>query len=118
MRWIRRERAESSLSVFYDNSKKVAFLHLVRKSHPLPWMLHGISPSINMKAVLHDNELTVELGEDGLGPALKLRFEDGEYSSLFPELVMGLYDDYDEDSGVPWILPLHRFTRYSGNSGN
>lgn len=81
-------------------------------------MLHGTSPSFNMKAVVHDNELLVELGEDGLGPALKLRFEDGEYSSLFPELVMGLYDDYDEDSGVPWILPLRRFTRYSGNSGN
>ncbi len=80
-------------------------------------MLHGTSPSLNMKAAIHGEELLVELGENGLGPALKLGFENGNLNSLIP-VMMGLYDDYDEDSGVSWILPLSRFIRCVGSIGS
>lgn len=47
--------------------------------------------------------LTVEAGTPGLGPTYQLEWVDGR---LIPHAGMGLYDDYDDDLGMPWAFPL------------
>ncbi|GAA5190320.1 hypothetical protein GCM10023322_45180 [Rugosimonospora acidiphila] len=74
--------------------------------------------------------LEVEAGTVNLGPTYRLyaaREEADELRGaaddlpverlvLVPEIVMGLYDDYDDDLGVPWAYPLRplRWARPSG----
>ena len=68
--------------------------------------------SINMKGSLIEHGLQVELGEEGLGPTLELKLvtvNNNEF--LEPSVVMGLYDDYEDDFGVPWVFPLTYFKR-------
>ncbi|MCY9670854.1 hypothetical protein M5X11_39235 [Paenibacillus alginolyticus] len=68
--------------------------------------------SVNMKAILQEQGLQIELGEEGLGPTLELAvtmINNKDY--LEPQVVMGLYDDYEDDFGVPWILPLSYFEK-------
>ncbi|MFB9905707.1 hypothetical protein [Allokutzneria oryzae] len=52
--------------------------------------------------------LEIEAGTPNLGPTYRLH---PEGDTLWPVVVMGLYDDYDDDLGAPWafpLLPLHR----------
>ena len=30
---------------------------------------------------------------------------------LIPEVLMGLYDDWEDDFGVPWVFPLSIYRR-------
>jgi hypothetical protein len=55
-----------------------------------------------------DPVLRVEAGTPGLGPTYGLRVTRGEAGELvlLPGVGMGLYDDYDDDLGVPWAFPL------------
>ncbi|WP_159888703.1 hypothetical protein [Paenibacillus puerhi] len=56
--------------------------------------------SINMKGILQEPGLQIELGQEGLGPTLELiitLFNNEEY--LEPYVVMGMYDDYEDDFG-------------------
>lgn len=72
--------------------------------------------SINMKGVLQEKWLQIELGEEGLGPTLELKLiniNNNKY--LEPRVVMGLYDDFEDDFGVPWIYPL---TYYKKNEND
>jgi hypothetical protein len=66
--------------------------------------------------------LEVEAGTPDLGPTYHLYATvDGERAAdpgtpvervvLAPAVRMGLYDDYDDDLGVPWAYPLRPFTR-------
>lgn len=51
--------------------------------------------------------LQVEAGTPGLGPTYRLYVgTDDDGDVLMPQVVMGLYDDYDDDLGVPWAFPL------------
>ncbi|MZQ81043.1 hypothetical protein GQF01_02695 [Paenibacillus sp. 5J-6] len=63
--------------------------------------------SINMKGVLQEHGLQIELGEEGLGPTLEIKLtKENNHKLLEPSVVMGLYDEYEDDFGVPWIFPL------------
>ncbi|HEX5596848.1 MAG TPA: hypothetical protein VFX61_12665 [Micromonosporaceae bacterium] len=64
--------------------------------------------------------LEIEAGEPGLGPTYRLyaavedaaglRIARGEVSVdrlvLYPNTAIGLYDDWDDDLGIPWAYPL------------
>jgi hypothetical protein len=52
--------------------------------------------------------LQVEAGTPGLGPTYRLDVgaDDEGAVHLVPHVGMGLYDDYDDDLGVPWAFPL------------
>jgi hypothetical protein len=52
--------------------------------------------------------LQVEAGTPGLGPTYRLHVvtEPAGDVLLVPNVGMGLYDDYDDDLGVPWAFPL------------
>jgi len=68
--------------------------------------------SIDMKGILQEQGLQIELGEEGLGPTLELKIiliNRIEY--LEPNVVMGLYDDFEDHFGVPWIFPLTHYMR-------
>jgi hypothetical protein len=68
--------------------------------------------------------LEVEAGSPGLGPTYRLertssgnrdgnprRFPETSGDRLLPSVHMGLYDDYDDDFGVPWAFPLEPYRR-------
>lgn len=69
--------------------------------------------------------LEVEAGTPGVGPTYRLypAVEDAEGRrpapdsaaidavSLIPQTVIGLYDDWDDDLGVPWAYPLEVLRR-------
>ena len=73
----------------------------------------------------YDNPvLQVEAGTDGIGPTLNLYFlalnENGQQRLarnsdkpsniiLKPDVGMGLYDDWEDDLGVPWAFPLDNY---------
>ena len=70
------------------------------------------SPAVDMKAYFREIRLIVELGSEGLGPTLELdyvRTEDKE--TLIPSVLCGLYDDWEDDFGVPWIFPLSLYKK-------
>lgn len=61
--------------------------------------------------------LEVEAGELGIGPTYNLTLD---YSNKFllnneliikPSVGMGLYDDWEDDLGVPWAFPLSDFKK-------
>lgn len=69
------------------------------------------SPSRDMPAAMNGQGLVVELGTPGLGPTLFLvRADDAGRRALVPRLDMGLYDDWEDDLGAPWVLPLSEFS--------
>ncbi|NHJ86618.1 MAG: hypothetical protein FK734_14220 [Asgard group archaeon] len=41
-----------------------------------------------------------------------------EQLKLLPEVQMGLYDDWDDDFGVPWAFPYKNYERASGKLEN
>lgn len=70
--------------------------------------------------------LQVEAGVKGLGPTYNLYFftikENGEYRlardtdklekiRIRPNVGLGLYDDWEDDLGVPWAYPLKEFKK-------
>lgn len=58
--------------------------------------------------------LRVEAGVlrmNGLGPTLNLRFV--SHDELKPNLGLGLYDDWEDDLGLPWVRPLSVYRRQS-----
>jgi len=73
-------------------------------------LLDGESPSLEMPARLDGERLEVELGMPGLGPTLCLTYLDGP-PRLVPEVRMGLYDDWEDDFGVPWLFPLSTYRK-------
>lgn len=69
--------------------------------------------------------LTVEAGTDGLGPTYSVHpgLWDGEAwvptldlanrgIALIPSVTIGLYDEWEDDLGVPWAFPLVAFHRH------
>ena len=59
--------------------------------------------------------LMVEVGVVGLGPTYQLTFaaaDDGT-AILIPHVGIGLYDDFEDDLGVPWAFPLAPYKRAS-----
>jgi hypothetical protein len=71
--------------------------------------------------------LEVEAGTADLGPTYRLypAIQDAhgrrtagdnvtvEELLLVPSIAIGLYDDYDDDMGVPWAYPLHPLRWFS-----
>lgn len=70
--------------------------------------------------------LHIEAGEIGLGPTYNLYFlslkENGSYRLardtdkldnviISPNVGLGLYDDWEDDLGVPWAFPLEEFNK-------
>src|SRR3989304_2500693 len=52
---------------------------------------------------------------DGAGPTLNLF--PISHDELKPEVVMGLYDDWDDDLGLAWAFPLSVYRRHSPPAG-
>jgi hypothetical protein len=70
--------------------------------------------------------LEVEAGSNGIGPTYDLYFltakdkdefklskskDDIEEIIIRPNVGMGLYDDWEDDLGVPWAFPLDDFKK-------
>jgi hypothetical protein len=89
-------------------------------------LLHGgTKPIENLPARCRaDHEghryLEIEAGTEELGPTYRLyatvdaefgrdvgRDTPAAHITLVPAMSIGLYDDYDDDLGVPWALPLN-----------
>lgn len=81
-----------------------------------------VSESVDMKAFISGSnwedinikseDLLVELGTEGLGPFMCLKYKkekDTEY--LLPSVFHGLYDEWEDDLGVPWVFPLKAFRK-------
>ncbi|MDR3591597.1 MAG: hypothetical protein P4N41_18225 [Negativicutes bacterium] len=69
-------------------------------------------PSLNMNTYSDDSILVVELGLEGVGPTLRLDIRSVEGNDvLWPSVECGLYDDWEDDFGVPWIFPLSIYRR-------
>ncbi len=66
---------------------------------------HGRTAAMPAKLVDKDGDtyLQVEAGTVDLGPTYQLHLMD---DMLVPVLGLGLYDDFDDDLGVPWAIPL------------
>jgi hypothetical protein len=83
----------------------------------------GLLGAINMKerpasVYRRDGEtprLMVEVGVIGLGPTYQLTFAAADDGSaiLIPHVGIGLYDDFENDLGVPWAFPLSAYRRAS-----
>jgi hypothetical protein len=59
-----------------------------------------------MKSYFDETGLTVELGNEGVGPTLKLKYINNIKEGLIPSVQCGHYDEREEDLGVPWVFPL------------
>lgn len=72
------------------------------------------SPSLRMKTYVDGSFLIVELGNEGLGATLQLEHRNVNGKEvLVPTVLHGLYDDWEEDFGVPWIFPLLLYHKMS-----
>ena len=78
------------------------------------------SLSLNMSACLIKTGLQIELGEEGLGPTLELEHRTVNDDKLFliPTVVMGLYDDYEDDFGVRGCIPYRYMKRSLSNNSH
>ena len=71
--------------------------------------------------------LQVEAGSNDIGPTYNLyfltakrdqelrrakNFDDLDYIIIRPNVGLGLYDDWDDDLGVPWAFPLEDFKKF------
>lgn len=61
-----------------------------------------------LPASITDELVVIEAGMVGIGPTVELRDTGG---ALVPRVSMGLYDDYEDDLGVPWAFPLGPYGR-------
>ena len=67
-------------------------------------LLEGASTTVAMPAaVSEEGTLVVEVGTPGVGPTYVLEAVGG---ALLPSVHIGLYDDWEDDLGVPWAQPL------------
>jgi hypothetical protein len=57
-----------------------------------------------------------KLGIAGAGPTLDLRPLTSD--TLLPSVSMGLYDDWEDDLGIPWALPLSSYHRCTMDGSN
>jgi len=64
------------------------------------------------------NRLQIEAGIENLGPTYNLyvnvspeRSNDLSKIELMPEVKMGLYDDWEDDFGVPWGFPYKSYRK-------
>ncbi len=85
----------------------------------------GLSATF-MKDTQGNSTLQVEAGTGGVGPTYNLYFmaiknnqelrfaKDSDRIDIIiirPNVEMGLYDDYEDDLGVPWAFPLDDFKK-------
>ena len=81
-------------------------------SYSIRRLLNGLRTSQNMPAKITGEILTIELGTPGLGPTLELTFTDSlSKPVLMPNTAMGLYDDWEDNLGVSWVMPLSEFVQ-------
>lgn len=95
--------------VIRENGGEVVADFLVDEKRPVDRMLLGgkKSQSLGMSAYINELSLIVELGDEGVGPTLQLNYKRAkEKDVLLPTVLCGLYDDWEEDFGVPWVFPL------------
>ena len=74
-------------------------------------LLESKAFSKRMKSFIDGTCLVVELGYEGLGPTLRLHYSNDGKEGLISAVEMGLYDDYEDDFGVPWVFPLAIYYR-------
>jgi hypothetical protein len=68
--------------------------------------------AVALPAKVDGDRLVIELDEPGLGPTMRLRREEEDGRPvLVPEVGVGLYGDWEEDLGVPWVFPLSVYRR-------
>lgn len=103
-----------------DNNGAYLIVYLVSGSFKADYSIAGRDhkkntgdfTSKNLPAKPEGTRLIIEPGIPGLGPTLELTFMQKDNKDiLIPSTGMGLYDDYSEDLGVPWIFPLKIFER-------
>jgi hypothetical protein len=85
-------------------------------SHPSQLDQGSWFPVDERDATAEGDALTIEAGVVGLGPTYRLRR--AENDRLLPSVGMGLYDDYDDDLGVPWAFPLEPYRRATPDERN
>jgi hypothetical protein len=110
--WI--DQVGHSLIIKKCGSKLVVDFYMDSKMTPASRDLLGNekADSINMATYFEEQFLIVELGSEGLSPTLKLEQKRQDKKDiLIPGVIMGLYDDYEDDFGVPWIFPLSLYKR-------
>ncbi len=88
---------ENFLTDFYNSDSTLVERELLGNS---------IVESKDMKSFFDGEKLIVELGTEGLGPTLKLKYNNEDREYLIPAVEIGLYDDWEDDFGVPWVFPL------------
>ena len=65
-----------------------------------------------MDISIKPEDLIVELGTEGLGPFMSLEFKNKNGTDyLLPSVFHGLYDEWEDDLGVPWVFPLRKFRK-------
>ena len=68
--------------------------------------------AVDLPASLSGEALVVELDTPGLGPTLHLTAREHEgVPVLVPQAHIGLYGDFEDDLGVPWVMPLSLYRR-------
>ncbi|SES87965.1 hypothetical protein [Paenibacillus sp. NFR01] len=110
--WMDHSRHLLIINMIDEMNVSVDFYPSVGSEPVVRKLLGRKALSKNMKGILQEQGLQIELGEEELGPTLQLKITHiniKEY--LEPRVVMGMYDDYEDDFGVPWIYPLTYYKR-------
>ena len=119
---IKEEKLKSYLVSVRDKEGQFYSIHLLgNKEISTENLISRFNTDIEKKPYLE-----VEAGTYGLGPTFNLYFiaegDNGEFQlaqdsdnidkvRIRPRVGMGLYDDWDDDLGVPWAYPLEDFKK-------
>ena len=135
--WMGEWMDESGRTITIDMLNDKEFIVSIRNPDGHPFKLNRFgfqlfrSQTIALKTSFTTDKdgrqlLQVEAGKVGLGPTYKLYFvANGEGETIrpascddaidnvriMPEIGMGLYDDWEDDLGVPWALPLSAYRK-------
>lgn len=119
---IKEEKLKSYLVSIRDKDGQFYSIHLLEKKEiSTENLISRFNTDIEKKPYLG-----VEAGTYGYGPTFNLYFiaemDNGEFRlaqdsdsidkvRIRPRVGMGLYDDWDDDLGVPWAYPLEDFKK-------
>ena len=129
--WVDKNGKQLIIETLHKDSYYVSILDQNGQPYKIDLLDNKITQTIKLKAIVDKDTnnnyiLQVEAGTEDIGPTYNLYFltidKDGnkrlansndDLKNIFitPNVGLGLYDDFEDNLGVPWAFPLEDFKK-------